>query len=96
MSFRFRPGDAVRVRVAYPHSHCRTPFYCRGKQGVVERLCGQHRNPQELAYGADGLPKLPLYRVRFPMAELWGAGASATDVVEIEIYEPWLEPAAAG
>ena len=34
MSFRFRPGDAVRVRVAYPHSHCRTPFYCRGKQGV--------------------------------------------------------------
>ena len=27
---RFRPGDRVRVRKAYPLGHIRTPFYIRG------------------------------------------------------------------
>ena len=95
MSARFQVGDTVRVRVAYPRSHCRTPFYCRGRQGRVERLCGEFRNPQELAYGAEGLPKQPLYRVRFAMAELWpGYRGPGGDAVEIELYEPWLDPAA--
>jgi len=95
MKPRFAPGDAVAVLVAHPRSHCRTPWYCRGKRGTVERLCGAFRNPQELAYGADGLPRLPLYRVRFPMAELWPDYAGPPqDAVEIELYEQWLEPAA--
>lgn len=94
MSARFEPGAAVRVRVDYPKGHCRTPYYCRGKSGVVERICGEFRDPEELAYGGEGLPKQPLYRVRFKQAELWPDYAGpANDCVEIEIYEHWLEAA---
>lgn len=94
MSASFAVGAAVRVRVAYPTGHCRTPSYCRGKTGVIERVCGEFRNPEQLAYGRDGLPKQPLYRVRFRQAELWpGYAGPAGDNVEIELYEHWLEPA---
>lgn len=94
MSAKFAVGDQVRVRLAYPTGHCRTPSYSRGKTGTVERVCGEFRNPEQLAYGRDGLPKQPLYRVRFTQAELW-PDHGGDDVVEIEIYEHWLEPAAA-
>lgn len=94
MNMRFEPGAAVRVRIDYPKGHCRTPYYCRGKSGVVERICGEFRDPEELAYGGEGLPKQPLYRVRFRQAELWPDYAGpANDCVEIEIYEHWLEAA---
>jgi nitrile hydratase len=45
----FRPGDSVRVRAAYPIGHVRTPYYLRGKPGIVERVCGSFPNPEELA-----------------------------------------------
>ena len=90
---RFRPGDPVRVRFAAPPGHIRTPWYIRGRAGVVERLCGSFGNPEELAYNRPGTPRQPLYRVRFRQAQIWpdyrGAG---TDTVDIEIYQHWLEP----
>lgn len=94
MTTRFRPGDPVTVRAAAPPGHIRTPHYIRGKAGVVERICGSFANPEELAYGRDGLPAQPLYRVRFAQAQVWPdyVGA-ADDTVDIEIYEHWLEPA---
>jgi len=94
MNPRFKPGDAVTVRRAHPPGHLRTPHYIRGKAGVVERICGSFANPEELAYGRNGLPALPLYRVRFAQRQVWAdyAGASG-DTVDIEIYEHWLEPA---
>ena len=94
MTARFQPGDPVTVRVAAPPGHIRTPYYIRGKTGVVERICGSFANPEELAYGRDGLPTRPLYRVRFAQAQVWPdyAGAGG-DTVDIEIYEHWLEPA---
>jgi hypothetical protein len=91
---RFKPGDHVRVRRADPPGHVRTPWYCRGHAGVIERLCGSFANPEELAYNRDGLPAQPLYRVRFLSRELWdGYAGNSNDVVEIEIYQHWLEPA---
>jgi len=91
---RFAAGDRVTVRRADPPGHVRTPYYIRGKTGVVERHCGAFLNPEELAYGRDGLPATPLYRVRFRQREVWPdyAGREA-DTVDIEIYEHWLEPA---
>jgi len=68
---RFAPGARVRVRDADPPGHVRTPWYCRGHAGVIERVCGNFANPEELAYNRDGLPALPLYRVRFLCSELW-------------------------
>ncbi len=93
MSARFAAGDHVRVRRAYPPGHVRTPYYIRGRSGVVERLCGEFRNPESLAYGGDGLPKQPLYRVRFAQRQVWpDYGGGARDTVDIEIFQHWLEP----
>lgn len=90
---RFAPGAAVRVRRAFQPGHVRTPYYARGKRGVVERLCGSFANPEELAYGRNGEPKQPLYRVRFAQRELWPDYRGTThDTVDIELYEHWLEP----
>jgi nitrile hydratase len=94
MSAAFSPGNRVRVRRADPPGHLRTPYYVRGKTGVVERYLGDFANPEELAYGRSGLPKQPLYRVRFQQTDVWpGYPGPPADTVDIEIYQHWLEPA---
>ncbi|MFK7943358.1 MAG: SH3-like domain-containing protein [Paracoccaceae bacterium] len=86
------PGQAVRVKTGIAPGHLRTPWYCRGKTGRVERICGAFGNPEELAYNRLDGPDVPLYRVRFSMAEIWGAGAERPDdTLDIEIFEHWLE-----
>lgn len=91
---RFAPGAPVRVRRADGPGHIRTPWYLRGRVGRIERICGAFANPEELAYGRDGLPARTLYRVRFTMAEIWGEGAETpSDTLDAEIFEHWLEPA---
>lgn len=90
----FAAGDRVRVRDAYPLGHIRTPFYVRGRTGVIERFCGVFGNPEELAQMRSGEPLQPLYRVRFLQRDLWPDYAGPEhDVVEVEIYQHWLEPA---
>lgn len=92
-SGRFKPGDRVRVRAEDRPGHIRTPFYIRGKIGWVERVHGEFRNPESLAYGRDGLPKRPLYLVGFHQAEVWDKYAAPKDKLFIDIYEHWLDPA---
>ncbi len=95
MTARFTPGDPVTVESRYPTGHCRTPYYIRGMTGVIERICGQFPNPEDLAYGRDGLPRRALYRVRFNQTEIWPDYAGARDdSVDIEILEHWLRPPA--
>ncbi len=90
---RFKPGDRVAVRYADPPGHIRTPWYIRGHTGTVERLCGAFPNPEELAFHRPGLPAQPLYRVRFPQAQVWpDYRGPAHDTIEIEIFQHWLEP----
>jgi len=91
---RFKVGDKVVVKTAHPPGHRRTPEYIRGKQGVIERICGAYPNPEELAYGFDGKPERVLYRVRFFQTHVWtGYAGPANDIIEMEIYEHWLDPA---
>jgi nitrile hydratase len=93
VSPRFNVGTKVQVRRGNPPGHVRTPYYIRGKAGVVERICGEFGNPEELAYGrADGRKQV-LYRVRFAQKDVWPdyRGPSA-DTIDIELYEHWLEP----
>ena len=91
---RFAPGDRVRVRMRLPPGHVRTPWYCRGQVGMVERVCGRFRNPELLAYGNRDAAHEVLYRVGFASRSLWpDYEGSDQDRVEIEIYEHWLEPA---
>jgi nitrile hydratase subunit beta len=92
MSFRFAEGDRVLVKPQYPLGHVRTPAYLRGKTGVVTARHGRYRNPEQLAYGRDGEPRVALYEVTFQMGELF-SGAPARDTVTADIFEHWLEPA---
>lgn len=93
---RFNVGDRVVVKRRYPPGHRRTPNYIRGKTGVIERVCGAFANPEELAYGFDGEPKKVLYRVRFAQKDVWPAyRGPERDLIEMEIFEHWLEPAGA-
>ena len=89
---RFAVGDRVSVREAYPIGHVRTPYYVRGRRGMIERLCGTFANPEELAYARSGRPGQPLYRVRFLQRDVWpDYTGQPDDVVEVEIYQHWLE-----
>ena len=94
MSTKFKPGAKVRVRVSSPPHHFRTPAYIQGKTGVIAAVHGAFRNPETLAYGGDGMPKQPLYLVRFNQPEVWETYPTAPrDTLFIDIYEHWLESA---
>ena len=91
---RFKPGDRVRIGDRNPPGHRRVPVYARGREGTIERICGDFPNPEELAYGFDGLPKRTLYRVRIKQADIWPEyKGNPKDILELEIYDHWLEPA---
>ena len=91
---RYKAGDRVRVMKAYPVGHLRTPYYIRGCTGEVERLCGAFPNPEELSQMRSGEPRQPLYRVRFRQKDVWPDYRGADhDVLEVELYEHWLERA---
>ncbi len=97
MTPRFHPGEAVRVIDKASAGHVRTPRYIRGKCGVVERICGEFRRPEESAYGRYGGGRERLYRVRFAQHEVWPDYAGpAEDTLDVEIYEHWLEKREAG
>ncbi|MEM7044843.1 MAG: SH3-like domain-containing protein [Pseudomonadota bacterium] len=92
MSAGFRPGDPVTVRRAYPPGHVRTPYYLRGCSGIIASIAGEFPDPEELAYGRDGLPKKTLYRVRFRQIDLWPQyQGAADDSLVVDIYEHWLD-----
>ena len=89
---RFEPGDPVHVRAESKAGHIRTPDYVRGKTGWIERVLGEFKNPESLAYGGTGLPEKPLYKVGFRQADLWDEYTGSTDdALYIDIYEHWLE-----
>jgi hypothetical protein len=90
----FREGDLVRVSRRVHVGYHRTPGYLKGKTGRVERRHAEFTNPETRAYGADGMPKLPLYRVGFPQREVWpGYAGSPGDRIYADLFEHWLEEA---
>ena len=89
---KFKRGDKVKVLTGTPKGHCRTPFYLRGHEGVIEDMLSAFGDPERLAYHETGLPKRELYRVRFDHTRLWpGYRAAAGDTVVADVYEHWLE-----
>jgi hypothetical protein len=91
---RFSVGDQVRIRAQETLGHSRVPAYARGRTGGVERVLPGFVIPEDEAWGRlDGRREI-LYRVRLHQAEVWpGYRGSATDSLELEIFEHWLEPA---
>jgi nitrile hydratase len=65
----------------------------RGCKGRIERIAGEYRNPEELAFGRFDAPIVPLYRVRFQQNEVWSEyHGNPRDTLDVEIFEFWLEP----
>ena len=89
---RFAVGDAVRTYGGEVPHHTRLPRYARGKRGVIERVHGAHVFADAHATGRGESPRW-LYTVAFDARELWSGDAGATQVVSIDAWEPYLEPA---
>lgn len=90
---RYAVGQRVRIAARLPQVHHRVPAYAKGRIGRVERVCGLHGEPERFIRG-DGLPKQRIYRVRLQQNELWHPYEGPDeDVLDIEIFEHWLEPA---
>ena len=90
----FSPGDSVVIDDRPALGHCRTPWYLRGRTGVITHTHGAFRDAEKLAYHKPGQPKLVLYKVRFKQSELWPNYTGPTsDTLESDIYEHWLKPA---
>ena len=88
---RYRPGQRVRVAARLHEGHHRTPGYVKGKIGRVERMHAWFTNPETRAYGADGLPKQPLYLVGFAQHEVWpDYRGHGNDRVYVDVFEHWL------
>jgi nitrile hydratase len=85
------PGTSITIKKSSQPGHIRTPYYIRGKTGVIERSLGEFKNPEQLAYS---LPSslYELYRVRFKMSELWDHDIeNPNDTVEAEVFSHWIE-----
>ena len=94
VSARFVRGDRVKVNLRYPAGHHRTPWYIKGRTGRVDAVYDTYMNPESRAYGRDGLPRVPLYRVEFHQTDLWQTyDGPAEDKVCADVFEHWLEPA---
>ncbi len=91
---RFKKGDAVMIATTKAVGHCRTPWYLRGKPGIVTEIQGAYHDPVRLAYHKPGLPLQVLYKVRFLQSQIWPRyDGPENDHLEADIYEPWLVPA---
>ena len=89
---RYRAGQPVRVADRAHEGHHRTPGYLKGRNGSVERAHASFTNPETRAYGADGLPKQPLYLVSFAQRDVWPEyRGAASDRLYADVFEHWLE-----
>jgi hypothetical protein len=98
---RARPGDdgaalqggRLVARNINPPTHTRLPRYIRGKHGVVQHNHGGFAFADTRAHGLGDQPH-HVYSVRFEARELWGDDAAPRDAVYIDLWEPYIEPAA--
>ena len=91
---RFGVGDAVRARNLHPRGHTRLPRYTRGKRGSVIRDNGVYAlQDTDEAGRPRGHNPQHVYTVRFKGEELWGDRATLRDVVYVDLWEDYLEPA---
>ncbi len=89
---QFGAGDPVRIRNVHPHGHTRLPQYVRGKEGVIERVYDAFVLPDTNAHGEGENPE-HVYCVRFEAEEVWGSSAEPREVVHVDLWESYLDPA---
>jgi nitrile hydratase beta subunit len=89
----FKVGQRVRSRNMHPSGHTRLPRYARGKVGAIVRDHGVFGFEDTNASGLQFEKPQHVYSVRFSARELWGEQASPHDVVCIDMWDDYLEPA---
>ncbi len=89
---KFKPGDAVIARNMHPVGHTRIPRYVRGRRGIIDRDHGVFVFPDTNAELAGETPQ-HVYSVRFTARELWGDSASVHDVLYVDLWDDYLDPA---
>jgi hypothetical protein len=103
MSARFALGDRVSVRQGSTQEGGSTPYYVRGKSGIVEEVGEASNNPvqllanpvQLLADRGATTPPRKIYRMRFAAREVWPESPDAPgDTLALRISEDQLEPPA--
>lgn len=79
---RFAVGDRVRVLSENPSGNPRTPWYARGRVGVVEQLHGVIVNPLD-------------HRETYPplCTLVIGVEGSEGDLIALDVHEEWLDAA---
>jgi nitrile hydratase len=91
---RFEKAMAVRVGDPPAVDHTRLPGYLRNKPGTIDAVY-----PGAFSYfvstGPDGIGEpMPVYRVTFDAADIWGAGKSEPNTtIYADLFEPYLQPA---
>ena len=87
-------GDQVTIRSDEVDHHHRTPWFIKGKPGIVRAISGPFFNPESRAHGGDGVPKRLLYQVEFDPDVVWGDRyhEGSNDLLLVDVYEQWLEP----
>ena len=92
MDVKYEVGERVRVKDSLPGGTNRTPFFIRGKKGVVVYYHGPAGNPRDLSYGGSGQPEIPLYGVSFHMAHIYDEDPDFLhDRLIVDVLEDWLE-----
>jgi len=89
----YQPGQHVRALSHGPTGHTRLPQYARGREGVIVACHDGWVYPDTNAHGRGERPQ-HLYTVCFEGEELWGENAEAGVRVHLDLFEPYLEPAA--
>jgi len=88
---RFAVGDVVRTRSHGVAGHTRLPAYARDRAGTVIARHGGWVYPDSNAHGEGEAPE-HLYTVAFSGAELWGEDAEPGVTLNLDLFEPYLEP----
>lgn len=90
----FTTGQRVRILPRLTIGHSRVPNYARGAIGRIERVLPAFLIPEDDAFGRPNGRRRVLYRVSLETHALWpDYRGAATDEVQLEIYEHWLEAA---
>ena len=76
----------------HPLGHTRLPRYARGHAGTIERDQGVFPLPDTNAAFQGENPQ-HVYSVRFEARELWGDQAKPQDLVYLDLWDSYLEPA---
>ena len=88
---RFNVGERVRARSHGVPGHTRLPAYVRGRTGTIVAGHGGWIYPDSNAHGRGEAPE-HLYTVAFSGTELWGEDAEPGVTLNIDLFEPYLEP----